>query len=158
MADLPRLSRVLADFLRLLKKYEVRYVVVGSWALSIHAQPRYTKDIDILISRDAKNASQILAAMSEFGFTSSDLSADDFMQDAFIVQLGREPNRIDILTKIDGVDFEQAERNAVLSELEGIPIHFLSLHDLIEAKKATSRPRDLADLEQLEQLRKCRET
>ena len=83
--------------------------------MAFHGRPRYTKDIDILVHREEKNAERIMLALSDFGFGSVGLSKNDFLKDEFVVELGYEPNRIDILTRISGVEFEEAETDLLCS-------------------------------------------
>ncbi len=140
------------DFLKLMQKHQVRYLVIGSWAVALHGRPRYTKDIDILVAREPENARKIMLVINEFGFGSVGLSAEDFMREHYVVQLGFEPNRIDILTHIDGVQFEEAEQrkhNILVGEVS-LPV--ISILDLLKAKQAASRPQDLADIDQLNRL------
>ena len=152
----PKLPSDFADFLRLLEKYKVRYIVVGAWAAALHGRPRYTKDIDILIARESSNSAKMIKVLEEFGFGSVDLSQDDFLREQYVIQLGYEPNRIDILTDIAGVTFEHAEKRREIYKIEGISVPILSISDLISAKQASARPQDLADIDQLKRIFKLK--
>ena len=140
------------DFFKLLEKNNVDYLIVGSWAVALHGRPRYTKDIDILIARDATNAKKLLLALNEFGFGSLELSEDDFLKEEFVIQLGYEPNRIDILTDISGVIFKEAKQNSIEKSINGMKLKIISINDLIQAKKSAGRPQDLADIDQLQKI------
>lgn len=143
-----------ADFFKLLNKFEVRYLVVGSWAVAFHGQPRYTKDIDILIARSPENAKKIFLALQEFGFGNVGISEDDLLKPNYVIQLGFEPNRIDILTNIDAIEFEKAELNKQSVVIENITLPILAVEDLILAKQASARAQDLADIEKLKKIKK----
>ena len=144
------LSRDFREFVTLLEQYNVRYMVVGGYAVAIHGHPRYTKDLDIWIWVHEKNAKNILAALSEFGFDSLGLTEDDFLTIGYMIQLGLPPNRIDILTKADGLEFENCYDSRVIIEIEGMPVNFIDLENLKKNKRASGRFQDLADLENLQ--------
>ena len=126
------------DLLNTLNAYRVKYLVIGGYAFMKHAEPRYTKDIDIWVKADSRNAVKLYKALREFGAPLSELSADDFAHEGFYYQLGVEPVRIDILMSMKGVRWDEAWRNRVESK-----------SDLIKAKQAAGRPRDLADVHTL---------
>ncbi len=144
-----KLSRDFQDLLSLLNAHSVRYLVVGGYATSIHAVPRYTKDIDIWLERSQKNAEALLSALHAFGFGSLGLTSDDFQADDTIVQLGYEPNRIDLLTSLKGVEFAPCYERRLEVEVEGILLPFIASPDLISNKAAVGRSQDIADIEQL---------
>ena|SRR5215472_6980526 len=102
------LSSDLHEFIHLLNTNLVKYVVVGAWALAFHGRPRYTGDLDIFVGRDDENASNLMAVIEAFGFAHAGIKREDFLQVDHVIQLGREPNRIDILTGISGVTFDEA--------------------------------------------------
>jgi len=137
------------EFVELLNKHEVRYLVVGGYAVAVYGHPRYTKDLDIWIEASNKNSDRILVALNEFGFGSLDLNRDDFLEPGWIVQLGNPPNRIDLLTSVSGLQFAESyeARNIVLTA--GQQVSFVSLSDLIRSKVAAGRPQDLADVDHL---------
>ena len=141
------------EFIELLNENEVKYLVIGGYAVNFHGYPRYTKDIDFWLWMTEENIANLLAAIDAFGFGSLGLKEDDFMWPENIIQLGYEPYRIDLLVDVEGVDFETCYERRSESELAGMPVKFLSLQDLITAKKSAGRLQDLADAEQLEKLK-----
>jgi len=140
------------DILLILSEKKVKFLLVGAYAMSVHGYPRSTMDIDILIMPDPANALLVLQALEDFGAPVGDLSAQDLQQEGLIFQIGVAPCRIDILTSIDGLKFEDAYARSDEVKIEGIPIHVLSVPDLIVNKRATGRTKDLADAEMLENL------
>lgn len=145
------------EFIMLLKEHKVQYLVVGGYALAYYGYPRFTQDIDFLIKVQKENASKIIQVLTDFGFSSLGISEGDFLDAENIIQLGFPPNRIDILTNIDGVTFEEAYGNCEIFEEEGIQIKFIGLNDLIKNKEASGRLQDLADLEVLKEIKSKRE-
>ncbi len=143
---------MLAEFKELLSIFNarsVRYLVVGGHAVSLHAQPRTTQDIDILIAVDPGNANKVYGALQEFGAPLEGLKAEDFGERGKFFRMGRVPFAVDILPEIDGVDFEQAWKNrqeTVIDEQSGLKALFISSEDLIANKLAAGRPQDLADV------------
>lgn len=123
--------------------------MVGGYATSIHAVPRYTKDIDIWLDRSPENAQALLVALDAFGFGSLGLESSDFEADGMIVQLGYEPNRVDLLTSLKGVEFSPCYERRLEVEVAGILVPFISAVDLISNKSAVGRKQDVADIEQL---------
>ena len=138
------------DFIQLLNKNKVRYLVVGGYAVALHGHPRYTKDLDFWIWKNEKNANNLIKTLRDFGFDSPDLKAEDFLRPGYVIQLGYPPNRIDLLTDIDGVDFESCFESKVEVPIEGIIVNFIDLENLKKNKKASGRLQDLADLENLQ--------
>ncbi len=138
------------EFLQLLNKNKVKYLVVGGYAVALHGHPRYTKDLDIWIYVNKSNTERLLKTLHEFGFSSLDLELNDFMTPGNVVQLGTPPNRIDLLTSVDGVEFESCYDSKFEVEIEGLRVNFINLEDLKKNKKASGRHQDLADLENLE--------
>jgi hypothetical protein len=147
-----RVEKDFKEFIALLNRSEVRYLVIGGFAYSFYAEPRFTKDIDILIEPSQENAKKILEAIKEFGFTDVDLSDNDFLEPGQIIQLGVAPLRIDIVTSIKGVEFSAAWKNRVTGRFGEIDAHFISKEDLIKNKRALGRKQDLADIEKLEKI------
>ena len=137
-------------FLELLNRHDVKYCIIGSYALAFYARPRYTKDMDILIETSPENARKIMDALNDFGFGSLDLSATDFMQEGVIIQLGYEPVRIDILTSIKGLDFQLIWRHRVAGPYGDQTVNYIDRDNLIRSKKLSNRLQDQADLEVLE--------
>lgn len=137
------------EFVKLLIKNQVEYLVVGGYAVSVHGYPRYTGDLDIWINPTPKNASLVVQTIDEFGFSSFELKEEDFTKQYGIIQLGYPPVRIDIINTIDGVHFDECYARKAVFEIDGLKINFIKLEDLIKNKKATARPRDIDDIENL---------
>lgn len=144
-----RLPRDLKEFIGLLNSGRVEYAIVGGWAVGFHGRPRYTQDIDILIRATRANAALLQIAIERFGFGSLALTAQDFLEPGQVIQLGRPPNRIDLLTSITGVSAVEIWESLEPGELDGVPVSFLGRNALIKNKKATNRPRDRADVEEM---------
>ena len=119
--------------------------------MAVHGVPRYTKDLDIWLERSDLNAGRLLAVLRDFGFGNVGISESDLLDPDAVIQLGYEPNRIDLLTSITGVDFAEAHRDAVVAEFAGCTVRVLSRPHLIANKRAVARPRDLVDAAELEQ-------
>lgn len=137
------------EFVKLLIKNQVEYLVVGGYAVSIHGYPRYTGDLDIWINPTPKNASLVVQTIDEFGFSSFELKEEDFTKQYGIIQLGYPPVRIDIINTIDGVEFNECYSRKAVFDIDGLKVNFIKLEDLIKNKKATARPRDIDDIENL---------
>jgi len=137
------------EFLELLNKHNVRYCIIGAFALAFHARPRYTKDLDILIEATTDNAKKLLVALSEFGFGSLNLSVDDFSTKGKIIQLGYEPVRIDIITSIEGLEFADIWQNRIQGSYGKQTVNFIDRKNLIRSKKLSNRAQDKADIELL---------
>ena len=137
------------EFLALLNKHEVRYCVIGAFALAFHAHPRYTKDIDILVEASTENAKKIMSVLNEFGFGSLDLNIEDLVTQGNIIQLGYEPVRIDIMTSIKGLDFNKVWREHVTGPYGRQTVNYIDRQNLIASKKLSDRIQDKADLELL---------
>lgn len=137
------------EFVELLNKHAVRFLLVGGYAVGFYGHPRYTGDLDIWISNAPENAMRMVKVMEDFGFSSLGLKSSDFQTPGYVFQMGRPPFRIDILTSADGIDFETCYERRELMRFESMEIPFISLDDLITNKKATSREKDLGDVEAL---------
>jgi hypothetical protein len=144
------LSQDFKEFLQSLNANDVRYLVIGGYAVAFHGHPRYTKDLDVWIEMTTKNASKVIEALKQFGFGSLGLTTADFVVPDQIIQLGYPPNRIDILTTAPGVDFETCYKRRITSEIDGVSIEFIDIESLKQNKKAAGRYQDLADIENLE--------
>ncbi len=140
------LSKDFIEFIKYLTKRQVKYLLVGGHALAFHGWPRFTKDIDFWIGPTPGNASRILLALDDFGFVDVELTQTDFSIPGKIIQLGFPPNRIDLITTIDGVDFNSAFARKIESTYQGVPLLVIHRDDLIANKKATGREQDLLDL------------
>jgi len=137
------------ELLELFNANKVEYVIVGGYALAFHGAPRYTGDIDLLVKSEQDNAQKILNALKDFGFAALDLSINDFSSPEKVVQLGIPPVRIDIITSITGVTWEQIEPNRVKGTYSDVPVYYIGKQEFIINKKAISRHKDLADIEAL---------
>lgn len=144
------LNKDFKEFIALLNEHKVQYIIVGGYALAFHGYPRFTKDIDLWILPNPENAERILAVLHDFGFAPLDLAVEDFILPNKVIQLGQPPNRIDIMTSISGVNFEECYQATIEIELDGIVVRFIGLEDLIKNKRSTGRLRDLGDIEELE--------
>ena len=143
------LNRDYKEMLSLLLDNEVEFLLVGAYALAIHGYPRATADIDIFIKPDSENASKLYKTLEEFGAPLENVSPDDFVEPGIILQIGVAPRRIDILTKIDGMTFDEASGGKEIIEIEDLMIHVISRKNLIINKLATGREKDRIDAENL---------
>jgi len=125
-------------------------VIVGAWALAFHGRPRYTGDIDVLVAREPENADRLMEVIEAFGFSRSGIKRDDFLQVDHVIQLGREPNRIDILTGISGVTFDEAWGSREPGNISDSAVFVISRDLLIKNKRAANRDKDQADIKLLE--------
>jgi hypothetical protein len=138
------------ELLSVLNEHHAKYLVVGAYAVSIHAQPRATRDIDILVRPDPDNAKAVFAALAKFGAQLHGYAPADFAEPGPFFRMGHAPLGVDILTEIPGVDFDAAwprRVEDVVDPASGLRASFLSRDDLIAAKLATGRPQDLADVD-----------
>ena len=144
------LTKDFSEFLGLLNKNKVEYLVIGGYAVAYHGYPRYTGDLDIWFNPEEDNVNKILVSLSEFGFESLNIHQNDLLKPGNIIQLGYPPIRIDLLNNPDGISFSDCFPRRVEQILEnGLTINYISLSDLITNKKASGRYRDLDDLENL---------
>jgi predicted nucleotidyltransferase len=144
------LSNDLREFLESLNSRGIDYVIVGAHSLAFHARPRYTGDLDILVRATPGNAAKLVDLLNQFGFVDAGFKDSDFTEPEQLIQLGRAPNRIDLLTSITGVTTDEALATKVKAELDGIPVFILGKDALIRNKRAVGRPQDIADLTTLE--------
>jgi Nucleotidyl transferase of unknown function (DUF2204) len=144
-----RLSNDLREFLELLNSRGVDYVIVGAHSLAFHGRPRYTGDLDILVRATPENAAKLVGLLNQFGFADSGFKESDFTEPEQTIQLGRAPNRIDLLTSISGVTTDDAFATKISAMLDGIPVFILGKDALIRNKRVVGRPQDLADLDAL---------
>jgi len=142
------------EFIGLLEKHKVKYLVVGGYAVGYHGFPRYTGDLDIFIGIGQYNSDQIVQVFSEFGFSNLGLTPNDFLEEETIVEIGREPLKIQILTGIDGVVFDECYRRKIYFDAgEGLRVPFIGFEDLMKNKKASPRSKDRIDFEELKRLK-----
>lgn len=148
-----KLSRDMHDFLCLLDNYQVEYLICGGHAVAFHGYARLTQDIDIFTRPSKENARRLFKALKDFGFENAGLPEEAFAEEKAVATLGVQPNQIDILTSIGGKVAEDIDWQGVEGELDGHPVRFVIFDDLLAAKRAAGRLKDLADLEELEAIR-----
>jgi predicted nucleotidyltransferase len=137
------------EFLKLLNAHQIKYLLIGGYAVGYHGYPRATADMDIWIAMNPENAEKVVVALKQFGFNVPDLSVEMFLQLNQIIRMGVPPVRIEILTTISGVGFEECYPERVKDELDGVEVNLISLRHLKINKKAFGRHKDLDDLENL---------
>jgi hypothetical protein len=142
------------DFVRLLNLNDVEYLIIGGFALAYHGTPRFTGDVDIYYGLTEINIEKILKVLQEFGFSSIDIKKNDLLSKGTIIQLGFEPVRIDLINQIDGVEFEDAYNKRVIDKFGNIETNYISYDFLVINKKASARPKDIADVNDFKKLRK----
>ncbi len=138
------------EFIELLNKNNVKYMVIGGYAMALHGLPRYTKDIDIWVKSEKQNAENILVVLNQFGFGSLKITIDDLTKPDTIIQLGYPPIRIDIITELKGLTFDHAYSKKEKIELDQVEINYIDLDSLIINKKSVARDQDILDAKQLE--------
>lgn len=138
-----------SDLLRLLAEHQVKFLVVGGYAVIRYTEPRYTKDLDLWIEPTAENAERCFRALAAFGAPLVGLGPLDFTQQGYIYQMGVPPTRVDVLMSLQSLSFAEAYDRRVAIELDGLTIPILSKDDLIASKLAAGRPQDLLDVESL---------
>jgi len=137
------------ELLKLLNAHKVEFIIVGAYALAFHGVPRFTGDMNILVKPDPKNAEKILAALEEFGFGSLDLTLSDFQDPDKVVQLGVAPVRVDFVTSLTGLSWQEAFSGKVQGAYGDVPVYYLGRKEFISNKKTLGRKKDLADIEAL---------
>ena len=136
------------DFIRFLNEHNVRYLLVGGWAVGIYGNPRATKDIDFLIATDDDNIHNLLDVLEKFGTPGVDKSV--FQEKGNVFRMGRAPIQIDIINDASGINFEDCYKNRNILKIDEMDISVISKGDLIKNKRASGRHRDLADIESFE--------
>lgn len=145
------------DLLRALNANAAQYLIVGGYALAVHLIPRATKDLDLFIRSNPENATAVYRALAQFGAPLKGMTEADFV-DGTVFQIGQEPDRIDILQRIDGVTFEEAWANRIEGKIDGeVPASVISRDDLIRNKLATGREQDLLDVKKLKALGRAKQ-
>lgn len=144
-----KLHKDFREFIELLNKNEVKYLIIGGYAVAFHGYVRSTGDLDIWIKISPKNAQRVLKTLKDFGFGSLDIDTSDFQKEYAIIQLGFPPYRIDIITTPDGISFDECYENKVVSNDNNIPLNFIDIENLKKNKKSSGRLRDLLDLDNL---------
>ncbi len=137
------------EFLALLNEHEVKFIIVGGYALAFHGAPRFTGDINVFVKPDKKNAKRIINVLADFGFSSLDITIDDFQNRDNVIQLGLPPVRIDLFTSISGVTWEEADTSKESGLFGNVPVSYIGKEQFIINKRASGRKKDLADLESL---------
>lgn len=146
------MHRDLQEFLELLNTHKVKYVLVGAYAYSCYAEPRFTNDLDIFVEPSVENIYKISCSLQDFGFDDSGVDWDLFLEGEEIVRLGNPPLRIDILPKISGISWETVwknKRKGTIGVLKKTRVYFIGKRDFIINKKAANRPKDIRDIENL---------
>lgn len=150
MSDESALNDDFRDMLAALAEAQVEFIVVGAHAMAVHGVPRATGDIDLFVRPTNANAVRVLRALHSFGAPVASLAAEDFAKEDVVYQIGLPPRRIDLLTSISGVSFEEAWASRVTLEIDGREVAFLGKAALLHNKRASGRDKDLVDARLLE--------
>ncbi len=137
------------EFLRLLNSHQVEYLLIGGYAVGYYGYPRATNDMDVWVAVHPDNAERLVDVMQAFGFSVPGLSKDLFLREQKIVRMGVPPMRIEVLTGISGVAFEECYADRIVGEIDGVVVNLIDLEHLKQNKKASGRYKDLSDLEHL---------
>jgi hypothetical protein len=140
-----------SDLLRIFNDNNVKYLVIGGYAVTQYAEPRFTKDLDLWVGTEPANAEAVYKALREFGAPLADMTEADFAEEGYFYQMGVPPVRVDIMMGIPGVQFSEAWERRVKVDFDDLPVCFISRQDLIAAKRASGRPQDLIDADLLSQ-------
>lgn len=150
------LEKDFLDFINLCNQYNVKYLVIGGYAVGVHGYPRFTKDLDISIQISEDNAEKIVQVISDFGLSSLKLTKEDFLKENFVTQLGYDPVRIDILNDLDVVFFEDAWQNRKVVTMFDVSINFIGFEELLIIKAKAGRKQDIADIDKLKKRNKLK--
>ncbi|MEM9016030.1 MAG: nucleotidyl transferase AbiEii/AbiGii toxin family protein [Verrucomicrobiota bacterium] len=145
------LQKDIREFVELLLSENVEFLLVGGYAMAVHGAPRFTEDIDFLIHLSSENAERLLKVIQKFGFGDLEIEKKDLLKPDFVIQLGMAPNRIDLLTSIDGLEWNETWESKIEFELDGLPLFVIGRDQLIQNKLASGRSQDIADAERLQQ-------
>lgn len=137
------------EFLKLLKEHNVRYLLIGGYAVGYHGYARATDDMDIWVAIHPDNAQKLVSVLKMFGFDHPDLKPDLFLQEKKILRMGFPPMRLEITTSISGVEFDECYRSRIMDTLDEVEVNLIDLENLKKNKKASGRTKDIADVEQL---------
>lgn len=143
------LSQDFKEFVELLNNHQVEYLIVGGYAVGVHGHPRYTGDLDVWINTTMENAKKMIKVLNDFGFSSFGLTEADFIKSGNVIQMGYPPFRIDVLTTVDGVEFENCYQNKIIVQHDEITLNVIGINDLKINKQASGRLKDIDDLENL---------
>lgn len=147
-----RLPQDFKEFLKLLKEHDVRYLLIGAYAVNYHGYIRATGDMDIWVAIHPDNARKLVQVMKGFGFENdSEITPELFLQEKKIIRIGVPPVRLVISTSISGVEFDECYKSRIVDELDGVEVNLIDLENLKKNKKASGRPKDLADFGKLQQ-------
>ena len=152
MQEEPLLKKDFSDMIKIFLEEQVQFLLVGGISINLYGYVRATKDMDLWVQASKENSAKVITALAKFGAPMQDVSVQDFEKEGMVFQIGVEPIRIDVLTRITGVKFEDAIKNVKIMEIDGINIPTISIQDLIKNKKASGRHKDLADAEVLEKI------
>ena len=147
------LNKHFQEFIELLDRHQVKYLLVGGYAVGFHGFPRYTGDLDVFIAIDEANSEKILDTFKDFGFSDLGLTKEDFLEEEIVVEIGREPMKIQVLTGIDGVTFEECYEGRVNFDLAGVKVPFIGFEELLRNKEASPRAKDKIDVEELKRIK-----
>ncbi len=145
------LNKDFNEFIALLNEKGVKYLVIGGYAVAYHGYPRYTKDLDVWVWLDPENALKVTEVIKAFGMGGLDIQAEDFMSAGNVIQLGLPPNRIDILTDLETLDFEKCYADREVVQVGEYTVNFIDFESLIVSKKMAARPQDRADVKKLQE-------
>ena len=148
------LNKDYKEMLQILLEEKVDFIIVGAYALGAHGYPRATGDIDVWAKPNEENSRKLYKALARFGAPLEQIEIDDFSTEGVIFQIGVIPRRIDIITKVDGVTYEEAGKDKIIIDIEGLKIPVISLENLIKNKLATGREKDKIDVKALRKKRK----
>ena len=146
-------NRDYRDMIECLQREGVEFMLVGGYAVALYGWPRMTFDIDFWIMANPQNAAAVIRALKAFGAPLKDLKEEDFHKPGMVFQIGIEPQRIDILSAVSGVSYEDAVARAERMEVDGLSLKVISLDDLIVNKRASGRPKDIVDALTLEKMK-----
>ena len=147
MTEFPKDFR---EFLQLLNSRKIEYLVIGGYAVGYHGYPRATGDMDVWIAMTEKNAGEMVRVLKEFGFDLPELRKELFLKKGNVIRMGVPPMRLEILTSVDGVAFEACFKNRIVADFGMFKVNFISKEDLLLNKRASGRPKDLADFDRLQ--------
>jgi len=136
--------------LKLLNSKGIEYLVIGGYAVGFHGYPRATGDMDVWIAANENNAVKMVEALKQFGFDLPDLNKEIFLVEKKVIRMGIPPMRLEILTFIDGVRFEDCYRNRIIADFDDFQVNFISKDDLLQNKRASGRPQDVVDVGKLQ--------